>query len=66
MSSCICLNKRTITDVYEKPPGYEKTSRTAFYCAPGGRTFYRVKVPTLPGSGKGIAEQQGCPPRGGI
>ncbi len=34
--------------------------------APGGRTFQRVKVPTPPGSGKGIAEQQGCPPRDGI
>ena len=30
-------------------------------CAPGERTFYRVKVPNPPGSGKGIAEHQGCP-----
>lgn len=37
-----------------------------FLGAPGGRTFYRVKVPTPPGSGKGIAKQQGCPPRDGI
>ena len=39
---------------------------TILFGAPGGRTFYRVKVPTLPGSGKGIAERQGCPSRGGI
>ena len=32
----------------------------------GERTFQRVKVPNPPGSGKGIAEHQGCPPQDGI
>ena len=30
-----------------------------FYGAPGGRTFYRVKVPNPPGSGKDIAKGKG-------
>ena len=39
--------------------GCLRKSDGRLFCAPGGRTFYRVKVPTPPGSGKGIAEQQG-------
>ena len=30
----------------------EKIILSAFYCAPGERTFSRVKVPKSPGSGK--------------
>jgi len=37
-----------------------------FFSAPGECTFYWVKVPNPPGSGKGIAEHQGSPLRAGI
>ena len=30
-----------------------------FACAPGGARFLRVQVPSLPGSGKDIAEGKG-------
>ena len=33
--------------------------RSLFYGAPGGRTFYRVKVPDPPGSGKDTAKGKG-------
>ena len=32
---------------------------SSFVCAPGERTFYRVKVPRPPGSGKVIAKAKG-------
>ena len=40
----------------------EKDSSISFlcvFCAPGERTFYRVKVPRPPGSGKVIAKAKG-------
>ena len=33
--------------------------KTDFLCAPGGARFSRVQVPSLPGSGKDIAEGKG-------
>ena len=37
----------------------EKSIRAIFYGAPGGARFSRVQVPSLPGSGKDIAEGKG-------
>ena len=34
------------------PPLFCLKSGGVFFCAPGERTFYRVKVPKSPGSGK--------------
>ena len=37
-----------------------------FRCAPGGHTFYGVKVPDPPGSGKGAAKGKGVTVRWGL
>ena len=41
------------------PPFCKAAKSPVFLCAPGGARFSRVQVPSLPGSGKDIAEGKG-------